>query len=985
MTTHSVRRKPRLEASNPGLAVRAAAILLFATAATISAATFTVTNTSDAGAGSLRQAILDANGNAGPDTIDFNIPGGGPFLILPASVLPPLAGETTLDATTQPGYAGTPLIELSTFSGSGLRMTGTGSNTIRGVCVVDFNAGIQIESNDNHLEGCFIGTDPTGTIAVPNGTGVVLTSGVTGNVIGGSSAGAGNLISGNTDGIQSTGGGTTVIQGNLIGTSITGSSPIPNGRGIALTGTTDFVIGGPSPGEGNLIAGSTGEGIFVVNGSGCKIQGNRIGTNAAGTEALPNQYGIYVTTHSGLVIGGDFTAGEGNLISANTLDGIFINNSAGSIVKGNTIGTDPAATEPLGNGAAGIQLYVGATDTLVGGVAAGEANAIAWNDTGVLNYGLRNAIRANPIFFNQGPGIDNDGDGVTKNDAGDVDTGANLLQNFPFISSVDYGATSVTAHGILKSAPNTTYDIDVFESPSCTPRPRDLLQSAYFLGTQQITTDGAGDAPFDITVPDNNAPTQPPISMTATDPSGNTSEFSQNVIYASTPRSGPPEGGVVVNLTGTHFVTGATVTFGGVAGTTPNVTDETTMSVTAPVLAAATVNDITVTNTDGTSGTLKKAWIVDFLDVPPNQQFYNFVTTLVSNVITVGVGGGLYAVDEPTLRQQMAVFLLKGRHGICYTPPPCTRHLRRRAVSLALRELDRAARRRGDHGRLRQRQLLPAEPRAPRPDGGLPVEGAARPRVPAPAVQRRLRGRGVPLDVRRLDRAARGGGDHGRLRQRKLLSAEPEHARADGGVPDEDVPPGVGLPGARSQPIQRLFGERELERLPSHLPPRQTPVCDRRQARRRLLTGACLRWSAPRFARRAVGGRGSPIPALHTPEERAAQDARRTGRRPSSRSGTSGAAAGPKRCDPGLRREPASVAAGRLHRRFHAALTQPSSRNARKASRSASGRRPPSGRQNFPAMPKTSSRPGTSSSLVKPKRTSFSGRGPLDFRNARRP
>jgi hypothetical protein len=171
-----------------------------------------VTNVNDSGGGSLRQAILDANGNAGPDTIDFNIPGTGPFQMLPSSILPPLAGGTTLDATTQPGYAGTPLIEISTFNGAGLRMTGTGGNTIRGVCVNDFSAGIQIESNDNHIEACFLGTDPTGTLAVPNGTGVVLTSGVTGNVIGGSAPGAGNLISGNTTGIQSTGGGATVIQ-----------------------------------------------------------------------------------------------------------------------------------------------------------------------------------------------------------------------------------------------------------------------------------------------------------------------------------------------------------------------------------------------------------------------------------------------------------------------------------------------------------------------------------------------------------------------------------------------------------------------------------------------------------------------------------------------------------------------------------------------------------------------------------------------------
>jgi len=79
-----------------------------------------------------------------------------------------------------------------------------------------------------------------------------------------------------------------------------------------------------------------------------------------------------------------------------------------------------------------------------------------------------------------------------------------------------------------------------------------------------------------------------------------------------------------------------------------------------------------VTTPDGTTGTLVKGWVSDFLDVPEAQQFHSFVTTLVSNAITVGVGGGLYGVDQPTLRQQMAVFLLKSRHGLCYVPPPCT-------------------------------------------------------------------------------------------------------------------------------------------------------------------------------------------------------------------------------------------------------------------------------------------------------------------------
>jgi parallel beta-helix repeat protein len=659
---------------NPSRRVaRCIALGLILCGGSLAASTFTVTNTNDAGAGSLRQAILDANANAGPDTIAFNIPGTGPFLIQPVTLLPPLAGGTTLDATTQPGYAGTPLIELSTFSGAGLRMTGTGSNTIRGVCLHDFTAGVGIESNDNVLEACFIGTDPTGTIAHGNGTGVSLTAGVSGNVVGGSAAGAGNLISGNSAGIASTAGGANVIQGNLIGTDITGNSIIPNGDGISLTATTGFLIGGSNPGEGNVISGSTGDGIHISIGGGCTIKGNKIGTNAAGTEALANQYGVHLSGAPSVVIGGNFNSGDGNLISGNLLDGVYITGTVGAVVKGNTIGTDlVSGTQPLGNGSNGVEIDQNSTDSLVGSGTNGEANVIAWNLNGVLNYGVRNAIRGNPIFFNGRLGIDNAPLGVTKNDAGDGDTGANMLQNFPFISSVDYGTTTLTVHGILKSAPNTTYDLDIFESPSCTPHPRDLLQSAFYLGTQQVTTDGSGDAPFDLVVNDNNAPSQPPISMTASDPLGNTSEFSQNVIYDSTPRSGPPAGGVTVSLTGTHFVNGATVTFGGVSGTSPTVNDETDMTAVAPALPPATVNDITVTNTDGTAGTLKKAWIVDFLDVPPAQQFYAFVTTLVSNAITVGVGGGNYGVDQPTLRQQMAVFLLKGRHGICYVPPACT-------------------------------------------------------------------------------------------------------------------------------------------------------------------------------------------------------------------------------------------------------------------------------------------------------------------------
>jgi parallel beta-helix repeat protein len=513
------------------------AVLLLESASLLRGDTFTVTTTADSGAGSYRQAILDANANPGPDTIAFNIPGPGPYVITPTAPWGAFTEPIVIDGTTQPGYAGTPLIELADFSGGAISLQG-GDSTVRGLCIRGFNTAIQLGSSGNHVEGCFIGTDVTGTVAAPNGTGFDINSGDDNNTVGGATAAARNVISGNATGIFFIGNSGNVVFGNYIGVSASGGAAIPNGTGISGTGTTNLTIGGPGAGERNVIAGNVGDGILLSSGSGAKIQGNFIGVDVTGSVALPNDYGIDLAGHDGALIGGDFNAGEGNLISSNAHYGVYIG-SNGNTVTGNTIGVDAAGQQPMSNGY-GVFIAGTANDNVIGGVTNGLGNAIAWNDTGVLNAGIQNAIRGNAIFFNAKLGIDNYPFGVDNNDPLDTDGGSNQLQNFPFIASIDYGTTNLTVHGILKSSPNTTFDLDFYESPTCTPRPRDLLQSAYFLGTQQVTTDGSGDAPFDILLNDNNAAGQPPISVTATDPLGNTSEFSQNVIYASSPRSGPP-------------------------------------------------------------------------------------------------------------------------------------------------------------------------------------------------------------------------------------------------------------------------------------------------------------------------------------------------------------------------------------------------------------------------------------------------------------
>ena len=169
------------------------------------------------------------------------------------------------------------------------------------------------------------------------------------------------------------------------------------------------------------------------------------------------------------------------------------------------------------------------------------------------------------------------------------------------------------------------------------------------------------------------------------------------------------------------------------------------MTVTAPVLPAATSTTSRSRTRTRRPGILRKAWIVDFLDVPGIQQFYSFVTTLVSNAITAGVGSGLYGVDDPTLRQQMAVFLLKGTPRHLLRAAPVHGDLFGRPLPLDLRQLDRGSGRRGNHGRLRRRQLLPAEPRAARPDGRLPAEDQVRPELRAAGLHRRLPRRRVPV------------------------------------------------------------------------------------------------------------------------------------------------------------------------------------------------------------------------------------------------
>ena len=675
--------------------IRFASFVLALAAASLPAATFTVTNTADSGPGSLRQAVLDANANPGADTIAFDITGSGVHTIAPLGSTMFITDAVVIDGFTQAGSSpntllvGNDAVYTVEIDGTGLTnelfYIQTSGVTIRGL-LINRVPGRSILTNggndDNKVIGNWIGTDVTGTQLLASSNVAVLIGG-SNNRVGGTDPADHNVIEGGSSFGSATldvqVGGFNVIQGNQIGlnaagTAVLATSPAPS-AGISLDSNAhDTVVGGTVPGARNVVFANAA--LLLGSGSNhSTVQGNYLGTDATGTVSMGATVGIHTNNspHDNLI--GGSAPGAGNVISGNVVGIAFADGAAANTVMGNFIGTDPTGLQPVPNAAYGIQIQSPSGGSVIGGTHPGEGNTIAFNASlGVQgSSGTGWTIRGNSIHSNGGLGVDLQTDSVNFNDAGDVDEGPNHLQNFPILKTVMILApegTGTRIQGKLDSAPSTTFDLDFYANSACPNFPREFLEGETYLGSSQVTTDGAGHADIDVTVPATIQPGQR-VSATATDPAGNTSEFSQRIIFSIAAASGPAAGGTPIVVSGTDFSNPTTLTIGGVA-TPASFIDDHTLSASSPAMAPGTVNDVVVTTTDGTTGTLVNGWVSDFLDVPGGHQFYSFVTTLVSNAITVGVGGGLYGVDQPTLRQQMAVFLMKAKHGLCYTPPPCT-------------------------------------------------------------------------------------------------------------------------------------------------------------------------------------------------------------------------------------------------------------------------------------------------------------------------
>jgi CSLREA domain-containing protein len=395
----------------------------------------------------------------------------------------------------------------------------------------------------NLVQGNFIGLDSSGVTPFSNTLDGVLIVDASNNTIGGTTTGARNVISGNGArgvGIDRLSGPATgnLVQGNFIGTDAGGAADVGNSiHGVGVFAATNTIIGGststPGAPPGNVISGNSFRGVAINLSGGNQVKGNLIGTDVTGAIDLGNsQEGVIVANGPNNIIGGTAFS-ERNVISGNNSDGVCISGAGatGNQVQGNFIGAVSGGS--LGNGGHGVHLTISAHDNIIGGTTNGfEGNIIAFNsgdgvfaEGGLKAAGLGNAIRGNSIFENTGLGIDLSSNGVTMNDLGsppDSDTGPNNVQNFPVITSVSLNGNT-TIQGTLDSTPNRTFTLD-FYSNGCDPS--GFGEGTNFLGSGTVTTNSSGTVSFTITLPFGVIEPGETMTATATDPSGNTSEFS---------------------------------------------------------------------------------------------------------------------------------------------------------------------------------------------------------------------------------------------------------------------------------------------------------------------------------------------------------------------------------------------------------------------------------------------------------------------------
>lgn len=434
------------------------------------ATTYTVTNANDNGPGSLRMAIIQANGMPDSDVIVFNIPGAGPHEINLQSPLPAITYEVDIFGFSQsgafPARASRPAIIKIALNGtaagagaSGFSITGN-SSYISGLAIYGFDTGIIINGNANVVAGCHIGLDVMGMAPAGNAFGGIVITGQQ-NRIGGGVHAQRNVIAGNFNGIAVfPEAPANRIEGNYIGTDATGNATIADNGfdGISVSSDNNVIVN-------NVIVGHSSNNVLIslwANGfpipTGNVVQGNRIGHHADGS----------------------FSS------FANNCQGVSLNNARNTTITENTI---------FGNGCQGV---------LISGDAA----------TG-------NLVSNNSIYGNAGLAINLGLDGVTPNDPGDTDAGPNELQNFPVLESAKANPAKTKVKGFIDTPNPRAVAIEFYVNPA--PHPSGHGDGEKLIGSVAPKSNGKIKA---------NLPPVPAgayLSAIAIDNQNNTSEFSLSI------------------------------------------------------------------------------------------------------------------------------------------------------------------------------------------------------------------------------------------------------------------------------------------------------------------------------------------------------------------------------------------------------------------------------------------------------------------------
>jgi hypothetical protein len=539
-----------------------------------------VTDTLDTGdPGTLRWAISQANLAPGPHRITFAIPGPGVKTIHLVSNPPGITQATAIDGRTQPGYnpLNGPLVQIDgSVSSSGFNLfPGSAHSSMMGLTLNRFqNGAVYFYADACSLSACFVGVSADGLHSVPNGSSVNVRANQV--LIGGHFSGARNILSDDTA-VQLLGpANQDTVAGNYIGTDLTGLHGIAGHVGVTAYNETGLVIGGPGPADGNVICARATVGIFVnqdmdpPTGLGLQIQRNFIGTDASGVHAIANGDGIGLQSVSNGLIGGP---GKGNVISGNSGYGIVINLGGFNEIYGNKIGVTADGAQALGNALGGILLgssynQIGShsddgTGNLIGGSSSADGisdypgyrgnmiqgNAIGTSFNGAEDLGNAYGIvlesdsvtvggpgpTANVVAHNSSGGITVAGAQVTIRGNSIFQSGSGLgidlvgpkaLQNFPEITKFGIAGDQVALQGDVTGLPLSNCIMDFYSNTECNGQ--GYGEGKSWLGSTTIAIDGTGAGLFSVLFPLTSVVGYT-FTATATDSTGQTSEFSQCV------------------------------------------------------------------------------------------------------------------------------------------------------------------------------------------------------------------------------------------------------------------------------------------------------------------------------------------------------------------------------------------------------------------------------------------------------------------------